>query len=111
MLELKNITKCFGDFKALDDLSMTVPKGAVYGLVGPNGAGKTTLLRQLKTVLSPHGEKSGQILFDGDGEIVKMINGAIQESSAGFVSKFFIKSKIVNANLKMILANIAAEVK
>ena len=45
MLELKNVTKVFGDFKALDDLSMTVPKGAVYGLVGPNGAGKSTAIR------------------------------------------------------------------
>ena len=35
MLELKNVTKCFGNFKALDDLTMTVPQGAVYGLVGP----------------------------------------------------------------------------
>ena len=37
MLELKHVTKTFGDFKALDNLTMTVPKGAVYGLVGPNG--------------------------------------------------------------------------
>ncbi len=48
--------------------------------------------------------------ISSDGEIVKMINGAIQESSAGFVSKFFIKSKIVNANIKGILANIAADI-
>ena len=39
MLELKNVTKTFGTFKALDGLNLTVPKGAVYGLVGPNGAG------------------------------------------------------------------------
>ena len=39
MLEMKNVTKAFGDFKALDDMSLHVPKGAVYGLVGPNGAG------------------------------------------------------------------------
>ena len=45
MIELKNITKTFGSFKALDGLSMTVPKGAVYGLVGPNGAGKSTAIR------------------------------------------------------------------
>ena len=40
MIELQNITKTFGGFKALDGLTMTVPKGSVYGLVGPNGAGK-----------------------------------------------------------------------
>ena len=43
MLELKHITKVFGDFKALDDLSMTVPRGAVYGLVGPNGDRKSVV--------------------------------------------------------------------
>ena len=50
MLELKNVTKTFGDFKALDDLSMTVPRGAVYGLVGPNGAGKSTAIRHMTGV-------------------------------------------------------------
>ena len=45
MLEMKNVTKTFGLFKALDNLSMTVPRGAVYGLVGPNGAGKSTAIR------------------------------------------------------------------
>lgn len=42
MLEMKNVTKTFGNFKALDDLILTVPSGRVYGLVGPNGAGKST---------------------------------------------------------------------
>ena len=53
MLELKNVTKTFGTFKALDDLSMHVPKGAVYGLVGPNGAGKSTAIRHLTGVYRP----------------------------------------------------------
>ena len=64
MLELKNVTKSFGDFKALDDLSMTVPKGAVYGLVGPNGAGKSTIIRLLTGVYTPDG---GQLTMDGQG--------------------------------------------
>ena len=55
MLELKNVTKVFGDFKALDNLTMTVPKGAVYGLVGPNGAGKSTAIRCLLGVYRPEG--------------------------------------------------------
>ena len=63
MLELKNITKTFGDFKALDDLSMTVPKGAVYGLVGPNGAGKSTAIRCLLGVYRPD---SGEITLNGE---------------------------------------------
>ena len=63
MLELRNITKTFGDFKALDDLSMTVPKGAVYGLVGPNGAGKSTAIRCMVGVYRPD---SGSVTMDGE---------------------------------------------
>ena len=47
MLEAKNVVKTFDGFRALDSLNMTVPKGAVYGLVGPNGAGKSTIIRHL----------------------------------------------------------------
>lgn len=63
MLELKNVTKVFGDFTALDNLSMTVPKGAVYGLVGPNGAGKSTAIRCLLGVYRP---ESGEITLNGE---------------------------------------------
>ena len=62
MLELKNVTKTFGAVKALDDLTMTVPRGAVYGLVGPNGAGKSTAIRCLLGVYRPD---SGSICLDG----------------------------------------------
>ena len=62
MLELKNVTKTFGSLKALDDLTMTVPKGAVYGLVGPNGAGKSTAIRHVLGVYRPD---SGSITLDG----------------------------------------------
>ena len=62
MLELKNVTKTFGSLKALDDLTMTVPKGAVYGLVGPNGAGKSTAIRHALGVYRPD---SGSITLDG----------------------------------------------
>ena len=50
MLEVRNLTKTFGSFTALKDLNMTIPRGAVYGLVGPNGAGKTTLIRHIAGV-------------------------------------------------------------
>lgn len=62
MLEVCNLTKTFGNFKALDDLTMTVPKGAVYGLVGPNGAGKSTAIRHITGVYRPD---SGEILMEG----------------------------------------------
>ena len=53
MLKLEHVTKTFGSFKALEDLSMNVPKGAVYGLVGPNGAGKSTAIRVMTGVYRP----------------------------------------------------------
>ena len=62
MLEMKNVTKNFGSFKALDNLTMTVPQGAVYGLVGPNGAGKSTAIRHLVGIYRPD---SGQITLEG----------------------------------------------
>jgi len=62
MLELENITKTFGSVKALDGLSMHVPKGAVYGLVGPNGAGKSTAIRCALGVYRPD---TGSITLGG----------------------------------------------
>ena len=53
MLEMKNVVKTFGGVKALDGLTMTVPKGSVYGLVGPNGAGKSTAIRHLTGIFRP----------------------------------------------------------
>lgn len=62
MIEVKNLTKTFDGFRALDDLSLTVPKGAVYGLIGPNGAGKSTLIRHIMGVYRPD---SGAVSIDG----------------------------------------------
>ena len=61
MLEVKHLTKTFGGVPALDDLSLTVPRGGVYGLVGPNGAGKSTLIRCLMGIYRPD---SGEITLD-----------------------------------------------
>jgi len=62
MLQVKNVTKSFGSFKALENLTMTVPKGTVYGLVGPNGAGKSTAIRLLTGVYTPD---CGELTMDG----------------------------------------------
>ena len=62
MLDLQNVTKTFGNVKALDDLTMTVPRGAVYGLVGPNGAGKSTAIRCLLGLYRP---ACGTVTLDG----------------------------------------------
>ena len=72
MLEVKSLTKKFGDFTALQDISLTVEDGSVYGLVGYNGAGKTTLLKNISGIYKP---ENGEVLFDGknifDNEIKK----------------------------------------
>ena len=62
MIEVCNVTKCFGEFKALDELNMTVPTGTVYGLVGPNGAGKSTIIRHITGI---YRQDSGTITVDG----------------------------------------------
>lgn len=63
MIEIKNVTKTFDSFKALDGLTLTVPTGAIYGLVGPNGAGKSTIIRHITGILR---QDSGEILIDGN---------------------------------------------
>ena len=62
MIEVKDVVKTFDGFRALDGVTMTVPRGAVYGLVGPNGAGKSTLIRHLTGIYRPD---SGVIDIDG----------------------------------------------
>lgn len=63
MIEVKNVVKRFDGFPALDGLNITVPKGAVYGLVGPNGAGKSTIIRHLAGI---YRQDSGEVHIDGE---------------------------------------------
>ncbi|MBQ9250060.1 MAG: ABC transporter ATP-binding protein [Oscillospiraceae bacterium] len=62
MIQVRDLVKSFEGFRALDGLNITVPKGAVYGLVGPNGAGKSTVIRHLAGI---YRQDSGEILIDG----------------------------------------------
>ena len=62
MIEVRNLTKCFGETRAVDDLSFTVKEGVAYGFLGRNGAGKTTTIRILMNVFR---EDSGEALIDG----------------------------------------------
>lgn len=62
MIEIKGLRKTFDGFPAVDDLNMTVPSGAIYGLVGPNGAGKSTTIRVLTGILRA---EAGTVLVDG----------------------------------------------
>ncbi|MFC7597324.1 ABC transporter ATP-binding protein [Terrabacter sp. GCM10028922] len=61
-VELRHLTRTFGDIRAVDDVSFTVPAGLLTGFVGGNGAGKTTTMRMLMGVLSP---TAGEVLWDG----------------------------------------------
>ena len=61
-LKVENITKQFAGHTALDDVSLEVPRGCVYGLLGPNGAGKTTLIRIINHITAPD---KGRVWFDG----------------------------------------------
>jgi ABC-2 type transport system ATP-binding protein len=53
VLELREVTKFYGTFKAVDDVSFSIPRGAIYGFLGPNGAGKTTTLRMVLEIIRP----------------------------------------------------------
>lgn len=62
MLQLKNLTKKYGDFTAVDDISFEVTGGEIFGLLGPNGAGKSTIVSIISTILQP---TAGEILING----------------------------------------------
>jgi ABC-2 type transport system ATP-binding protein len=63
ILEVKNVVKQYGDYTALNSVSLSVPKGSIYGLLGPNGAGKTSLIRIINQITMPDG---GEVLLDGE---------------------------------------------
>ncbi len=63
MLEVRNLSKSFGGLRAVQDVSFTVPEGAVIGIIGPNGAGKTTLFNLLNGFQTPN---QGEIIFEGE---------------------------------------------
>ena len=63
LVQIENVSKHFGDFTAVDNVSFNIEKGSVYGLLGPNGAGKTTTIRMIMNIIAPD---SGTITFDGN---------------------------------------------
>ncbi len=63
LLSVKNVSKQFADHKALDEVSLSVPSGSIFGLLGPNGAGKTTLIRIINQITGPD---SGEIRINGN---------------------------------------------
>ncbi|NCT08808.1 MAG: ATP-binding cassette domain-containing protein [Flavobacteriia bacterium] len=63
LLEIKNLVKNYGNYTALNNVSLQIPKGSVFGLLGPNGAGKTTLIRIINQITMPD---SGAVFLDGE---------------------------------------------
>ncbi len=63
ILEVNKVLKQYGDYTALNEVSLAVPKGSIYGLLGPNGAGKTSLIRIINQITLPD---SGKVIFDGE---------------------------------------------
>lgn len=63
ILEVNKVVKRYGDYVALNEVTLAVPKGSIYGLLGPNGAGKTSLIRIINQITLPD---SGQIILDGE---------------------------------------------
>ena len=66
LIQVENISKTFGNFKAVDNLSFNIEKGTIYGLLGPNGSGKTTTIRMIMDIIAPD---SGQIVFSENRRI------------------------------------------
>lgn len=83
MIEIKGLTKSFDGFNALNDATLTVQKGSVYGLVGPNGAGKSTIIRHLLGIYKPD---AGSIKVDGE-EVWE--NAALKEKIANIPDEIF----------------------
>lgn len=93
MLKVENITKYYGDIKAVDGISFTVEKGEIFGLLGVNGAGKTTTFRMIMNLIEP---TSGKITFNGkkiDYEITDKIGFLTEERS--LLTKMTVKEQIL----------------
>lgn len=93
MLKVKNVTKYYGEFKAVDDLSFTVDKGEIFGLLGVNGAGKTTTFRMIMNLINPN---DGLITFNGkkiDYDVTDKIGFLTEERS--LLTKFTVKEQIL----------------
>lgn len=91
MIEVKNITKRFGDFTAIEDISFKVEESSIYGLIGYNGAGKTTLLKTCAGIYRPNG---GSVLIDGQN----VYDNGVVRANMFYVPDDLHFSK--NANLK-----------
>jgi ABC-2 type transport system ATP-binding protein len=101
MIEIRNLTKRYGDFTAVDDISLTVSRGEIYGFLGPNGAGKTTTIRILAGLSLP---TSGLVRIDGvdiaaDGLRAKAMTGYVPDRP-------YLYEKLTGRELLQFVANL-----
>ncbi|MFI3129097.1 MAG: ABC transporter ATP-binding protein [Bacillota bacterium] len=96
MIKTTNLTKKFDEYKALDNLSCTIPEGCIYGLIGSNGAGKSTFFR---TITGIYKQDSGEIQIDGKN----VFNNPLAKSDFVFVPDdlYFLKSSSLNRMAKL----------
>ncbi len=81
-IEVRNLTKKFDDFTAVDNISLSINSGEVFGLLGPNGAGKTTIIAMLSTILKPTSVSASVHNFDivkNEGDVRKSIGIVFQD--------------------------------
>ena len=101
MIQLKGLTKKYGDFEALKSVDLSVPRGTLYGLLGPNGAGKTTALRIIAGILQPTG---GSVVVGGF-DVVTAPERA--KSKLGFIpDRPFIYEKLTGAEFLRFVAGL-----
>lgn len=104
LIKIENVTKRFANHVALDDVSLSIPEGSIYGLLGPNGAGKTTLLRIINRIIAPD---SGRVLFNGcemsDDDVYRIgympeERGLYKKMKVGEQAVFFARLKGLSRN-------------
>ena len=101
MIRLENLTKLYGSFVAVDDISLHVPRGVLYGCLGPNGAGKTTTLRMIAGILRP---TQGRVLLGGDDVHV---NPLAAKMRLGFIpDRPFVYDKLTGAEFLRFVAGL-----
>ncbi len=101
MIEIKRLTKAYGDFIAVKDIDLVVPRGELFGFLGPNGAGKTTTLRMMAGILKP---TSGQICVAGVDLIADPVAA---KSKLGFIpDRPFIYEKLTGAEFLRFVAGL-----
>ncbi len=100
MIEVKGLVKAYGNKRALDGLNMSVPTGAIYGLVGPNGAGKTTVLQHICGAMKPD---AGSVLVAGEPVFE---NVQVKSKVAFIPSDFFHFSQATVADMRELYASI-----